>query len=136
MKQQGITRLPHKSLTSEVPNAASATVPKSTLDVRRFRNELGLSQGAFAPLLNISIRKLSSLEGSPGALGPQERKSLTELRRLVSKLEEVVPMSEMGHWLTSPNGAFGGFKPVEVIERGEVDRLYEMVYVLTAGVPG
>jgi hypothetical protein len=27
-------------------------------------------------------------------------------------------------------------KPIEVIERGEIDRLWEMVYRLRSGIPG
>jgi hypothetical protein len=34
------------------------------------------------------------------------------------------------------NHAFGGLKPLEVIERGEIDRLWNMVYELRSGMPG
>ena len=36
---------------------------------------------------------------------------------------------------TKVHPAFAGLKPVEVIERGESDRLWEMVYYLRSGVP-
>ena len=37
-------------------------------------------------------------------------------------------------WLDSPNEVFGGLQPLEVIERGEVDRLWTMIYYLESGV--
>jgi hypothetical protein len=40
-----------------------------------------------------------------------------------------------GHWLDTPNDGFGGLKPLEVIERGEIDRLWNMIYYLESGVP-
>jgi hypothetical protein len=41
----------------------------------------------------------------------------------------------LGNWFRAPNLAFDGLKPVEVIERGESDRLWEMAYYLRSGVP-
>ena len=37
-------------------------------------------------------------------------------------------------WLRTPNAAFGGLKPLEVIERGETDRLWRMLFYLESGV--
>jgi hypothetical protein len=36
----------------------------------------------------------------------------------------------------SPNEAFSGLKPIELIERGEIDRLWDTVYRLRSGMPG
>jgi hypothetical protein len=33
-----------------------------------------------------------------------------------------------------PNEALGGLKPLEVIERGEIDRLWDMIFCLESGV--
>jgi Protein of unknown function (DUF2384) len=41
----------------------------------------------------------------------------------------------LGSWFQTPNPAFGGLKPVEIIERGAGDRRWAMVYFLRAGVP-
>jgi hypothetical protein len=43
--------------------------------------------------------------------------------RLRDLLARVVRPNVIPHWLTTPNPAFGGLKPLDVIERGEVDRL-------------
>jgi hypothetical protein len=37
-------------------------------------------------------------------------------------------------WLDTPNSAFAGLKPLEVIKRGEVDRLWQMLFYLESGV--
>jgi hypothetical protein len=36
--------------------------------------------------------------------------------------------------LEAPNPAFNGLKPLEVVERGEVERLWQMVFYLESGV--
>lgn len=59
-----------------------------------------------------------------------------EIARLHKALGEVVNADAIGPWLVTPNEAFGGLKPVELIERGEIDRLWEMVYRWQSGVPG
>lgn len=60
----------------------------------------------------------------------------TEVARLYEALGEVVESDSTGPWFVTPNEAFGGLKPVELIERGEIDRLWDMVYRLQSGVPG
>jgi hypothetical protein len=51
-------------------------------------------------------------------------------------LAEVVEPKSLGTWFVTPNEAFDGLKPVEVIERGEIDRLREMAFRLRSGMPG
>jgi hypothetical protein len=38
-------------------------------------------------------------------------------------------------WLETPNEAFDGSTPLQVIERGESDRLWRMIYFLRSGEP-
>ncbi|MEX0713900.1 MAG: antitoxin Xre/MbcA/ParS toxin-binding domain-containing protein [Pirellulales bacterium] len=42
----------------------------------------------------------------------------------------------ISQWLQAPNDAFDGLKPLEVIERGQVDRIWRTIYLLESGVPG
>ena len=37
-------------------------------------------------------------------------------------------------WLATPNDEFDGLKPLEVIERGEIDRLWDMIFYLESGI--
>ena len=98
------------------------------------RHQLQMSQAVFARLLSISVRSLATLEsGSP----PTEvvARRMTELKRLANALAEVMKSETIGTWLQAPNEAFDGLKPLEVIERGEGDRIWSMVYFLRSGVP-
>jgi hypothetical protein len=42
---------------------------------------------------------------------------------------------QLAAWLKSPNKAFGGSQPLQVIERGEIDRTWRMIYFLESGSP-
>ena len=59
----------------------------------------------------------------------------TDLARLRAELERVIQPAALPAWLDQPNDAFGGLKPVELIERGEVDRLWRMLFELRSGNP-
>jgi hypothetical protein len=59
----------------------------------------------------------------------------SEIRRLREALARVIRPDFIGPWLQNPNQAFSGLKPIEVIERGEVDRLRRMIYELESGIP-
>ena len=64
------------------------------------------------------------------------QRNYVEVKRLCDALSEVVVPESLGEWFDAPNDAFGGLKPIEVIERGEIDRLWEMHYRLRSGMPG
>jgi hypothetical protein len=82
----------------------------------------------------VKLVKSDKLEGGAVPSEPIAR-HLTELERLTRALSEVIKREALGKWLQTPNPAFGGSKPLEVIERGESDRLWEMIYFLRSGVP-
>jgi len=49
--------------------------------------------------------------------------------------KEVMPPAQVGHWLKAPNPTFDGSTPLQVIERGEIDRIWHMLYDLESGQP-
>jgi transcriptional regulator with XRE-family HTH domain len=98
------------------------------------RDRLALTQVEFARLLAVSVRSLASLEGGSALSEPVARR-LNEIERLTAALVEVIREESLGKWLRTPNQAFAGLKPLELIERGESDRLWEMIYFLRSGVP-
>ena len=51
-------------------------------------------------------------------------------------LKDVVEPACVDQWLSTPNPAFAGLSPLELIERGESDRLWRMIYELESGQPG
>jgi len=58
------------------------------------------------------------------------------MSRLFDVLAEVVPASQIGSWLDTPNPAFEGSTTLQVIERGESDRLWRMGWELRSGNSG
>jgi len=58
------------------------------------------------------------------------QRNVSEMSRLFDALAEVVPTSQVGPRLDTPNPAFEGSTPLQVIERGESDRLWRMVWEL------
>ena len=99
------------------------------------RSRLGLSRDVFARLLPVSTRSLATIESGEKP-SDSVRRRMTELRRIVDALAEVMVSEAIGDWITTPNDAFDGLKPLEVIERGEVDRIWQMIFLLRSGVPG
>jgi Protein of unknown function (DUF2384) len=59
---------------------------------------------------------------------------IRETERFQARRAEVVRAEEIPRWLDTPNDAFDGLKPLEVIERGEIDRLWNMIFYLESGV--
>jgi len=57
---------------------------------------------------------------------------MERLRRALAEgmREEFIPQ-----WLESPSEGLGGLKPVEVLERGETDRLWRVVLLIGSGMP-
>jgi DNA-binding transcriptional regulator YiaG len=115
-------------------SAGSATNVVKVISVGVLRKRLKLKQPEFARLVPISQRSLATLEsGTPPT--PAIARRLTELQRLMDALAEIIQEESLGTWLQTPNDAFDGLKPIEVIDRGEADRLWEMIYDLRSGIP-
>lgn len=116
------------------PKARTVQVRPKPAKVAEFRRVLQLTQTEFARLVPISVRSLASLEAGAAPTEAIARK-FVELERLEKSLAEVMRRETIGTWLKTPNPAFDGLKPLEVIERGEIDRLWSMIYFLRSGVP-
>ena len=82
----------------------------------------------------MSVRSLATLESGTVPSEAVARR-LIELQRLTNALTEVMTKESLGNWLQTPNDAFDGLKPLEVIDRGESDRIWAMIYYLRSGVP-
>lgn len=59
-----------------------------------------------------------------------------ERQRLIEALAEVIEPESLAHWLQRPNKRFDGSAPLQVIERGETDRLWRMIWQLREGNSG
>ena len=69
------------------------------------------------PLTVFSERAIANWESGDGPDEPGPRR-IREAERFLPRLAEVVQAETIAEWLDSPNDAFGGLKPLEVIERG------------------
>ncbi|WP_269526443.1 hypothetical protein [Coraliomargarita parva] len=53
--------------------------------------------------------------------------------KLFDALSEVMATDYIGEWHKTANPAFDNSTPLQVIERGEADRIWHMIYRLQAG---
>lgn len=104
---------------------------KSTLELR---DRLAMPRQMFSRVVNVSERTIADTEAGKTAAEKLKR-PYNEVYRLHEALSEVVDAESLGQWFQTPNEAFDGLKPVEVIERGEIDRLWSMVFQLRTGMP-
>ncbi|MCI0376959.1 MAG: DUF2384 domain-containing protein [Gemmataceae bacterium] len=118
------------------PAADTFSVPKSSASVslRDLRMRFELPRKDFSRLLGFSERAVAAWEANEPISRPAIQR-LQELRRLHEALARVMKATFVGVWLQTPNAAFQGLKPLEVIERGEVDRIWRMIYEVESGTP-
>ena len=89
----------------------------------------------FGRVVNVSERTIAKVEANAEEVD-KLRRPYDQVVRLTEALSEVVDSDSLGAWFVVPNEQFGGLKPVEVIERGQIDRLSDMVFRLRSGMPG
>ena len=118
---------------SEVTSSEGASSTGAA--IREFCREANVTIDTFTRLVGVSRRAVATwLAGEPPSRANQ--RNLSEVTRLFSALAEVVPANQIGRWLEAPNPAFEGSTPLQVIERGESDRLWRMVWELREGNSG
>ncbi len=98
------------------------------------REQLAMSRDVFCRLVNVSVRAIADVEG--GKPVKKLVRPYTEVQRLYEALSEVVDPEAIGPWFLTPNEKFDGSRPIDLVERGEIDRLWRMVYRLRSGMPG
>src|SRR5262245_44375895 len=94
--------------------------------VAELRQSLGLTRKLFSRLTGYSERAIAEWE-SGKEQSDSSRQRLMEIHRLREALTLVVPTEQVGSWLLEPNKALDGFKPLEIIERGEIDRIWRLL---------
>lgn len=101
----------------------------------RLRSEMGLSRADFARLVGLSDRSVANWEGG-AELKESSLRTIVEIGRLYAKLHQSFASAEqLATWLKTANRAFDGSQPLQVIERGEIDRIWRMIYFLESGSP-
>ncbi|MBX3415477.1 MAG: hypothetical protein KF708_22530 [Pirellulales bacterium] len=93
-----------------------------------------MTRETFSRLVNVSVRAIAQQES--GTKVEKLERPYVEVLRLYRELSDAVEPAALGPWFVTPNDALQGLKPLEVIDRGEIDRLWEMAYRLRSGMPG
>lgn len=100
-----------------------------------YRTEFKMTQLIVVRLTGFSSRSVA--KWSEGVQpSPKQEKALVEMDRLLDGLARVMQPAQVGRWLKSPNPAFDGSTPLQIVERGEIDRIWHMLYDLESGQPG
>jgi transcriptional regulator with XRE-family HTH domain len=103
--------------------------------LKTYRAEFHVTQAQLVRLTGFSPRSVA--KWSQGETpSPKQEKALVEMDRLFDGLARVIEPAQVGRWLTHPNPAFDGSTPLQVVERGELDRIWRMLYDLESGQPG
>jgi hypothetical protein len=103
--------------------------------LQHYRTAFKMPQPIVVRLTGFSPRSVAKWsEGVPPS--PKQEKALVEMDRLLDGLARVLQPVQVGQWLKSPNPAFDGSTPLQVVERGEIDRIWRMLYDLESGQPG
>jgi len=60
---------------------------------------------------------------------------VTQVARLCDALGESMESGFVGQWLDQPNEMLGNLKPVEAVERGQLDVVWQVIEGLRSGSP-
>ncbi|HLX69144.1 MAG TPA: 50S ribosomal protein L9 [Verrucomicrobiae bacterium] len=109
-------------------------VAGDTTDVKTLCDKYQLKREELGRLTGFSLRALAEWHAGKLPSLPARRR-LQEVRRLLDALAEIVKLESIPRWLHQPNPAFDRLTPLQVIELGEIDRLWGMVYDMSSGQP-
>ena len=135
-KKQSTRRTPSKTRVEE---AAAVYHPAIKLAappaIDEIAGKYGLRQDTVSRLTGFSLRAVASW--SKGKLpSPPVRRALVQMDRLLDRLSRLMRPNDVDRWLKEPNSALDGSSPVQVIERGQSDRIWRLLYYLESGEPG
>jgi hypothetical protein len=108
---------------------------RTTEQVSALAKEAGMNYDMLAKALSVSRRSIS------GWLSGQQperinRVRINEFGRLVTELRSIVKPEKLKAWWNQPVENFGGSTPLQVLERGEIDRLWRMIWEIREGNSG
>jgi transcriptional regulator with XRE-family HTH domain len=121
---------PLKPITPELPTE----IPSAAEFVSDVRSSFGVTREFFARMTGFSARTISGWEaGRPVSEAALRR--MEEMKRLRDALADGIQAEFIARWLETPCEGLGGLKPVEILERGETDRLWRTVLLIGSGMP-
>ncbi|MDB5302223.1 MAG: hypothetical protein JWO87_3886 [Phycisphaerales bacterium] len=100
-------------------------------DIKRLCDTYGLRREDLGRMTGFSLRALADWSAGKLPSEPAKRR-LHEIRRLLDSLAQVVKPEAISPWLKTRNPAFENMTPIQVIEVGEIDRLWRMVHHMSS----
>jgi hypothetical protein len=106
---------------------------KSGHALKTWRQGQGISRPLFAQIADCSERTLASYE-SLARLPVKFTRPVAESVRLILALRELTgDTAALKEWILKPNAAFDRRTPLSLINSGEIDVLWSMVYQIRQG---
>ena len=93
----------------------------------QWRRTIGITRPAFARLSGCSERSLATQEAKKRLSLAKER-NLNEARRLLLALCEIMDPDAVSDWLADPNDWFDRQSPVDLIQEGRIDQVWELIH--------
>jgi DNA-binding transcriptional regulator YiaG len=119
---------------TELAEQLVAEVADDSADVKELCETYQLKRDELGRLTGFSLRALAEWAGGKLPSQPAKRR-LQEVRRLLDALAHIVKPGSIPRWLHQPNPAFDRLTPLQVIELGEIDRLWLMLHDMGSGQP-
>lgn len=113
---------------AEGPGVAIA----GAFNVKAFCGRYRIVRPDLTRLTGYSLRAVDQWAAG-GKPSPAAKMQLRETARLFHSLADIMEPGYIGEWLKTPNEAFDGSTPLQVVERGESDRIWRMIHQLQAG---
>jgi hypothetical protein len=120
------------ALRSHLPQPASA--PWSA-QIDRLQHGFKLTQLEFAAQLIQSAPRSVILWKNGRRPNAAVRVRLQELDRLYAALAHLMPPRDVGPWMKQTNDYLDPLTPLEVIARGQIDRLWHIIHNVATGMP-
>lgn len=114
---------------------AYLTLQSGPVAFREVRLSLGITQQDMHRAVGLSVRTISALETGGKKPTREDVRRYRELARLRQDLNEILMPEVIPQWLVSPNTVFEGSSPLDLIARGETDRVWRLIWQLQDGVP-
>lgn len=99
------------------------------------RARLQMARPTFGKIVNVAERTIADVESGGDSINKLKR-PYNEVYKLCEALSDVVDPACLGAWFQTPNESFDGLTPIELIEQGDIDQLWNMVFELQTGMPG
>jgi predicted transcriptional regulator len=104
------------------------------LDVLRHCRELGLDTGLLASCLGVSGKTIGRWEKGAVEPGLSARRNLEKLEATYQVIKKLLRKKAWQTWLHSPNETLSGERPIELLRRGEIERVREALGMIEWGI--